>query len=159
MKSKIIALLVGMSIGLSVSFMGCAGYQFGDITEKNPVVVKTSVQLGVIEYLKYNPTRTDRLIQIVSQVKADVETGKYVTVTAAKQAVLNLVDFDKLVPAEKVLVMNLADALEVEANRFITLNIGSDAAEAIVSQKTRNTLIVVLQWIIDSANLMKGQVA
>lgn len=155
MKTKLLAVFVGLCLGLSVNFVGCAGYQFGDVTEHNPVIVKTSVQLGVVEFLKYNSKNTDRLIEIATQVKSDVETGKYVTVTAAKQAVLEMIDMNNMVPAEKVLVMNLVDALEVEANRFIALNIGTDATDAIINQKTRSTLLIVLQWIIDSANLMK----
>lgn len=148
-KIQMLAALLCILVG-GLTFTGCAGYQFGDITENNPVIVKTGVQLATIEYLERNSKDVDRLIEVVTEVKAGVESKTLLSISEVQAAIISLINLDNMLPAKRVLVMNLIEAVATETDRFV--NIPTDM---LPQEKTTSTLITVLGWIIDSAKLMK----
>lgn len=145
-----------LSIGLiliAFGFMGTLSsctYSLNNV-EQHAVAIRTSVQVAVVEFLKYNPKYTDRVIEITSQIVEDSE-NRFQTLKATKDFVISQINFDNLEPAEKILVMNLVDSLEIEVNRFIQLKIEQSGGSV---EETSKIIKVVVSWIRDAAMLMK----
>jgi len=123
-----------------------------ETAKQDVVLIRTSVQVAVVEFLKYNPKYTDKVIEITSQIVEDADNN-FQTLEATKNFVIDRIDFNKLEPAEKILVLNLIDSLEIETSRFIQMKIAENSD--ITPEETAKIIKVVVSWIRDSAMLMK----
>ncbi|GIU68976.1 MAG: hypothetical protein KatS3mg002_0212 [Candidatus Woesearchaeota archaeon] len=116
MFKKILSIgLILFAFGFMSTLSSCT-YSLNTV-EQHAVAIRTSVQVAVVEFLKYNPKYIDRVIEITSQIVEDSE-NRFQTLKAAKDFVISQINFDNLKPAEKILVLNLVDSLEIEVKPF-----------------------------------------
>ena len=148
---KIVALVTAITMGFLI---GCA--QLTQSVKDNPVLVKTSVQLATIEYLKYNPQRLVPMTKNIATVKTLVEAGELGTVDLIAAKITTLIAKDKtLLPEELMLANNIVELFALEAKKILEAQGFPDQT---ITIENRDTALQVLTWITDAVNLMRNRV-
>ena len=146
---KILVLLVAL-----FTFLGCA--QLTQLMDNKPLLVKTSVQLATVEYLKFNPHRVEPMTKNISIVRDLVESGELGTVDLVANKIKELINNDtSMIPEEILLANNIVDLFAQEAKDIL---IAQGYFDDVLTVENKETALQVLSWITDAVNLMRNRV-
>ena len=90
---------------IALVFTGCATFQPSD------PVFKLTVQYSVMRYVAESPERQTEAARIVSNIKGYIDTGATVTVEGLQELAVSWVPWERMHPADRILLMALLEHL------------------------------------------------
>lgn len=142
LKRLLIALLVCVSVVMS----GCAGVTRA--VEESPTTARLAVQYATMKVIEQSShiTAAD-VLDHVERVRSIVTNDKPITLAALTNEVREGIRWDRLSPADAMLL----DALLMEAEAQLWARIG----EGLLSAEAKATISTLLDWIANSARRVR----
>lgn len=95
-------------------------------TPTQTILAELAVQRGVYEVVKDDPTRADRIVEILDEVDSAL-VGDMLTAAPLINLVKQKINWNRLAPPDQQLVNSLLDLLQVELDKQLAkLNLPSD---------------------------------
>lgn len=151
MKNLLYLLIVALLAGM----FGCsAGGQ--QVVQDRPYLVKASVQILTVEYLKLYPQRLGKMDENVLLIRNLVMANEVVNMDELARKLQNTLASDSsLDPAEIIIASQLAEALAYEGKTILEAQ-GYGADALLADPAVREIALQTLQWILDAHNLVEA---
>lgn len=124
----------------------------GEETSINPYLIKTAVQVAVLEYIGDDVDKAIKIASLASKLIALVDhNADATTVDLLIEYAKDEIDWQDMLPAEKALALNLIEFVASEAKRLVLTNQATTPSE--VAALNRMDLEEVLLWVHEAAQM------
>jgi hypothetical protein len=146
MKKLLTLILVSI---MSIYATGCNTVR--DFIDNDPIIAKSAIQYGTLAYIEDDEDNYDKVVEYTGTLKEYLGKDKYATLDFVIAKVKSDIAESDLKPSEKLVVLNIVDAVETYAKQKLE-------EQDLDLSDYKATASTVIGWIEEAAELSQSGV-